>query len=100
MPDTTDFAILAQSIGENSVSYIGKENLRALSVEVNPVTMEADIEIVLRDAREDNRRAALEALREVEELFWDEIVIGHNFVGELHAHDRATADARRQFQYA
>lgn len=100
MPESTDFAILAQSIGEHSVSYIGTENLRALSVEVNPVTMEAEIEIVLRDASEENRRAALTALHEVEELFWDEIVIGHNFVGEIHDRERATADARRQFQYA
>jgi hypothetical protein len=100
MPESTDFAILARSIGEHSVSYIGRENLRALSVEVNPITMEAEIEIVLTDASEDNRRSALEALHEVEELFWDDIVVGHNFVGELHEHDRATADARRQFQYA
>ena len=77
-----------------------REQIRALSVEINPVTEEAEVEVVLRDASDANRRVALEAFHELEDLFYDEVVLAHNFVGRLHDHARAAADARRHFQFA
>ncbi|WIB68081.1 hypothetical protein DEI93_03285 [Curtobacterium sp. MCBD17_035] len=97
---STDFAVLAQSIGETTIGYLGRETLRALAVEINPQTLEADVEIVLRDDTEDARRAALTAFHEVESIFFAEVVLAHNFVGELHDRQRAVADQRRQFQFA
>ena len=96
MPVETDFAYLAESILEQTAAYLGKDTLSALAVEVNPRTCEASVEIKLRDASEASRRRALESFAEVESLFWDEVALRHNFVGELHESQRALADARRR----
>lgn len=100
MTESPDFAVLAQSIGETTIGYIGRERLRALAVEVDPRVNEASIEIVLRRDSEESRRAALEAVLEVGEIFWNEVVLSHSFVAELHDRERSLADSRRQYQFA
>ncbi len=100
MSDFPDFDVLAESIGETTIGFIGKENIRALAVEIDPRVHEAEVEIVLRHDDEDHRRAALRAFSDVAGIFWDEMVLSHNFVGQLRDRTRSVADSRRQFQFA
>lgn len=72
MTHSNEFAILAQSIGESAVDYIGKDNLKALALDMNSSTFEGVVRVSLKN---NSDAAQLETIRkffELEELFRDE----------------------------
>lgn len=90
---------LVISIGEHSLNAIGRENVRALDLRLDPRTNEASMRIVLSDNSDPAQMQALQSLFEVELLFTDEAVLSFAFAQELDE-QRATARAIPQFSYA
>ena len=70
---------LTQSIGEHAVQAIGREHLAALAVVVNPIDLTARITVGLRENSDYEQQRALEALFEVQELFFEDASMTFGF---------------------
>ncbi len=90
---------LTISIGEQSLNAIGRDNLRALEVQLDPRTYHATMTIVLRSNDDRAQTDALHELFEVENLFADEAVLSYVFAERLDR-ERATAEFMPQFSFA
>lgn len=90
---------LTISIGEHSLNAIGRDNLQALEVQLDPRTSHATMTIVLRSNDDVAQTDALRQLFDVENLFADEAVLSYVFAERLD-HERAAADFMPQFSYA
>lgn len=76
-----DFPALIHSIGEHAVSYIGRQNLAALSVAGDRVNGSAHIEIVLQDNSWTQQSRAIDKMIELRAMFMDEISLSYSFSG-------------------
>lgn len=99
MTAVDEVSALTQSIGEYAVQMVGKENLAELAVVLNPADLTARVSLVLKDNNEATQRDALEALFEVQELFFEDASMMFTF-GHMRDMEDAEQGAQRQFQYA
>lgn len=83
MVDIDAVRALVTSIGENSVALIGKENLVGLQVYLDAVDDSAEITVSLRNNSDQSQREAIQALLDVEELFYDEAALSFHFVDDI-----------------
>ena len=90
---------LTISIGEHSLNAIGRDNLRAMDVLLDPRTHNATMTIVLRANDDESQTDAIRELFEVERLFADEAVLSYVFAEALD-NEKASLNAMPQFSYA
>lgn len=77
-----DFEALISSLGEHSVDYIGKDNLRQLAVFGDPGNLSARIEICLEENSWAEQTRAIDRMLELRRMFLDEISIDYAFLNE------------------
>lgn len=94
-----DFQILTQSIGEYAVDTVGRDNLRALELIMNPRDMTGHLSIALTDGSADAQKTVLRALFDVEQVFFDEAVLSYSFVDEIDD-DEVVPAAASKYSYA
>ncbi|MFJ2535845.1 hypothetical protein [Microbacterium maritypicum] len=90
---------LTISIGEHSLTAIGREKLRALEVQLDPRTNHATMTIVLRANDDESQTDALRELFDVEHLFADEVVLSYVFAETLD-NEKSSTVTMPQFSYA
>lgn len=84
-----DFQALVTSLGESTVTYLGKDNLLRLDVFADEIDMTAHIEIFLRDDSWAEQSRAIDKMIELREMFIEDISIGYRFS----ACDTSTSEA-------
>lgn len=77
---SNEFQALVSSLGEHSVAYIGKDNLRSLEVVADSHDHTAEVAIQLAVDSWENREAAIDAMIDVRGMFLGEMAIGYHFV--------------------
>lgn len=91
--------ILVTAVGEYTLSTLGSENLAGLRVTLDPHEMSAHITVALRDNSDGNQRAAVDRILEVEDVYFDELVIGFSLVRALEDEDAPRASVP-QYSFA
>ncbi|NQX15122.1 hypothetical protein [Rathayibacter sp. VKM Ac-2857] len=98
MASIDDLETLTESIGQFTLSSLGKENLRRLSVVVNPVDQTCEVSITLVDDSGESQLEIIRSMLEVEQVFLDDVVMSFSFVD---IDDASVAHGlQRQFSYA
>lgn len=69
----TEFEALVNSLGEQLVDYIGKSNLRRLSLQIDEASLSTNAEVCLRSEDFDVVMHAIEKIGEVRSMFMDEL---------------------------
>lgn len=68
-----EFEAMVNSLGETLVSYIGKDHLRRLSINIDPATYSADVEVCLTSDDFEAVMFAIERIGQVRQIFMDEL---------------------------
>lgn len=89
-----EFGALIHSLGEHTVTYLGKDNLSRLDIFGDDVQGTAYIEIALANNTWPAQAAAVDKMLEVREMFFDELSIDYRFISE-DSETRESAAARQ-----
>ncbi|MGB3258431.1 MAG: hypothetical protein WBA72_10645 [Ornithinimicrobium sp.] len=76
-----DFEATINSLGEHLSDYIGREDLRQLTVLGREDTGEAEVTVCLRDDTWAAQERAIDKIIAVRELFMDEVALDYHFLG-------------------
>lgn len=93
------FEALVHSLGECSVTYVGKEHLRQLTIWADELHATAHIEICLEDDSWAAREHAIDKMIEIRQMFLDDISIEYAFSGGDYCYDQAPAE-EPEFSFA
>ena len=88
-----EFEALVQSLGESLVAYIGRENLRHLSLHLDEATYSAMADICLNSEDYSDVMKAIERIGEVRLMFMDELSFDYVLTS---SDDCRPAEASRQ----
>lgn len=83
MQDLDEVQVLVTAVGEYTLSTLGAANLAGLRVTLDPNEMSAHITVALRDNSDSNQKSVIADLLEVEQLYFDELVMGFSLVNSL-----------------
>ncbi|WP_298589494.1 hypothetical protein [uncultured Kocuria sp.] len=72
-PSEVELRALVTSIGEQTLLYLGKDNLTAARVTLDPKIEAATVEVALEESTPANRQRAFTKFIEVIDLFDDEV---------------------------
>lgn len=78
-----EFEATIRSLGENVVSYIGRDNLEAVTIWSDEVSATADISIVLLNQAWDAEARAIDKMIEIREMFLDDLAIDYRFDSDV-----------------
>jgi hypothetical protein len=79
MQEMDEAQALVTSIGEFTLETLGKENISQLSVTVDGT--DCDLAVVLRDNSDQAQEEALRKIFEVEQVYFDDVVMNIDFSG-------------------
>ena len=77
-----EFEAVIHSMGEHVVSYLGRDNVRAVTIWGDELSGSADISIVLAEDSWAAEERAIDRMVEVREMFLDDIAIDYRFDAE------------------
>jgi len=83
MQDLDEVQVLVTAVGEYTLSTLGAENLAGLRVTLDPSEMSCHVTVALSDNSDDNQKKAITSLLEVEDIYFDELVMGFSLVNSL-----------------
>lgn len=87
----SEFDATIHSLGEQLVSYMGRDHLEQLTVAGRSQTGEADVEICLLEDTWDEQSRAIDQVLIVREMFLNELSISYRFIGQQRCDDLATS---------
>ena len=83
MSDRDEVQVLVTAVGEYTLSTLGRENLSGLQVTLDPRDMSCHVTVALRDNSDGAQKQAISDLLEVEEVYFDELVLAFSLVDAL-----------------
>jgi hypothetical protein len=83
MQDRDEVQVLVTAVGEYTLSTLGADNLAGLRVTLDPSEMSCHVTVALSDNSEENQKKAIRSLMEVEDIYFDELVMGFSLVTSL-----------------
>lgn len=95
--DMDDFQALISSLGESTVTYVGKDKLATLTVFGDPADMTAAIELGLLENSWELQEHAIDKMLEIREMFMDDVAISYRFISPDSSTDEATAAREPDF---
>ncbi len=84
-----DFQALISSLGESTVTYIGRDHLRSLDILGDEMDGTAFLQICLAEDTWDAQTRAVDKMLEIREIFLDELSVEYRFIDE----DSSTREA-------
>ncbi|HEU5223421.1 MAG TPA: hypothetical protein VFU07_07045 [Candidatus Lumbricidophila sp.] len=93
MTEVGDPNVMVQAVGETTVAYLGRTNLRALDVVLYPAEQRAVLWVRLRNSSLDSQLAAIASFADVLECYADELELDLRF-GEPTAPTSVDATSR------